>query len=204
VSVRAAYLHDSGPPPPEWAADQVAELLGPLGDRWHHVQGVVATAQRVGRALPGVEGRWLELAAYLHDIGYTRELIDTGFHAIDGARWLRRGGHDRLAGLVAHHSGARFEAIARGLGPAIAAFEREESPTADALTYCDLTTSSTGAPVTVAQRMADIASRYGETHYVTTALRLAMPSLLLAVNRTEDRLALAGIPSLRQSKYGLW
>src|SRR5262245_56165701 len=123
-----------------WAAEQAATLLSPLGDRWRHVLGVVGAARRVMHALDPGERRWLVAAAYLHDIGYAHQLVDTGCHAIDGARWLSRGGHDRLARLVAHHSGARFEARVRWLGPELAAFEREDSPTADALTYCDLTT----------------------------------------------------------------
>ncbi len=59
----------------------------------------------------------------------------------------------------------------RGLDGAIAGFEREQSPTADALTYCDLTTGPTGARVSVGQRLADIEERYGDGHAVTVAVR---------------------------------
>jgi hypothetical protein len=129
----------------------------------------------------------------MHDIGYAPELVSTGLHAIDGARWLRAGGRERLARLVAHHSGARFEAAGRGLGPAMAAFDREDSPTADALTYCDLTTSPTGAHVSVQERLTDIERRYGDGHPVRAAMRQATPSLLAAVRRTEARLAAVGL-----------
>jgi HD superfamily phosphodiesterase len=54
-------------------------------------------------------------AAYLHDIGYAPTLARTGFHPLDGAVHLRELGEERLAGLVAHHSGAETEARLRGL-----------------------------------------------------------------------------------------
>jgi hypothetical protein len=153
------------------------------------VQGVVEQAEVVAAVLVESERPWLLAAAYLHDIGYARDLVLTGFHAIDGALWLLCGGRDRLAGLVAHHSGARFEAALRGLDAVMAAFKREQSPTADALTYCDLTTGPTGARVSVEQRLADIEQRYGDGHAVSVAIRRAAPSLLDAVRRTERRLA---------------
>ncbi|MFF0177015.1 DNA methyltransferase family protein [Micromonospora profundi] len=34
-------------------------------------------------------------AAWLHDIGYAPEIVDTGFHALDGGRWLLREGFIR-------------------------------------------------------------------------------------------------------------
>jgi hypothetical protein len=172
----------------EWAGAEAARLLGPLEARWRHVQGVVAQAERVAPVLAESERPWLRAAAYLHDVGYAPELVATGFHAIDGALWLRARQRERLARLVAHHSGARFEAGMRGLDAAIAEFERELSPTEDALAYCDLTTSPTGARVSVAERLADVERRYGAGHAVTAAMRQAAPSLLAAVRRTERRL----------------
>lgn len=127
-------------------------------------------------------------AAYVHDIGYAPELVQTGFHPIDGARWLRDQGHPQLACLVAHHSGARFEASARGLADAIAAFPEEASAVADALTYCDLTTGPEGATISVATRLGDIEQRYGASSPVTQALEAAGPTLNGAVARTAARL----------------
>jgi hypothetical protein len=173
----------------EWAASEAARLLRPLEARWRHVRGVVAQADRVAPVLAASERPWLLAAAYLHDIGYAPELVATGLHAIDGALWLRAQRHERLARLVAHHTGARFEARLRGLGAAIAGFEHEQSPTDDALTYCDLTTSPSGARVSVEQRLTEIERRYGEGHAVSVAMRRARPSLLEAVRRTELRLA---------------
>ena len=119
--------------------------------------------------------------------------MDTGFHPIDGARWVRRHGFERLARLVAHHSAARFEAELRGLAPLLAAFELEESSTADALAYCDLTTSPTDDIVTPVERWTDIIERYGRDDIVVQALVGARPLLEAAVARTDQRLRAAKI-----------
>jgi hypothetical protein len=110
-----------------WAAGYAEELLAPLGDRWAHVQGVVRQAQEVAAILPVEEREVLVAAAYLHDLGYAHALVETGFHALDGARHLRVLGHERLAGLVAYHSGAGGEAELRGLTAELAEFADEDS-----------------------------------------------------------------------------
>ncbi len=63
----------------------------------------------------------------------------------------------------------------RGLALALDGFPRERSATADALTYCDMTTSSIGMHVSLKERAAEIRSRYNETGIVVEALRQAMP-----------------------------
>jgi predicted hydrolase (HD superfamily) len=61
-------------------------------------------------------------AAWLHDIGYALELVETGFHPLDGARYLRRVGVDgQVVNLVAYHSCAQTEADVRGPGAELAA-----------------------------------------------------------------------------------
>src|SRR2546427_9810908 len=123
------------------------QILAPLGNRWLHVRGVAERACQISRAFDTSDSTDLVVAAYLHDIGYAPELKETGFHPLDGARYLRSLGYERLASLVAHHSEARFEAQLRGHEHELAAFPRERSAIADALTYCDITTGSTGQPV---------------------------------------------------------
>ena len=97
---------------------------------------------------------------------------------------LRNLGHERLARLVAHHSEARYELEARGFGEELAAFEREKSPVADALTYCDLLNGPTGCPVSIEERVREVERRYGQGTIVD-ALRMALPALRAAVERTE-------------------
>jgi hypothetical protein len=161
------------------------ELAAALPRRWRHVQAVAAQAERLS-ALPDVSGELLVAAAWLHDIGYAPRLAITGFHPLDGARFLRDNGAGvRLASLVAHHSCAIYEARVRGLdGVLLAEFEREDSATYDALVFSDLTTGPDGELLTYQARMDEIEQRYGEAHEVTQALELARADLASCCERT--------------------
>jgi hypothetical protein len=172
----------------EWAADYTAELLAPMGDRWAHVQRVVREAHRTAGILPPNEREVLVAAAYLHDLGYAPSLAVTGLHALDGARHLRAIGHERLAGLVAYHSGARGEAELRGLTAELAWFEDEASATSMALTYCDMTTGAGGEVVTLAERVADVERRYGHGHVVAQSVRRARPEVERCIEFVQARL----------------
>lgn len=144
---------------PELARSELAETLP---RRWQHAQAMAAQAARLS-AVPGVAGDVLVAAAWLHDIGYAPDLVDIGFHPIDGARFLRTlGAGDRLVCLVAHYSCAVYEARVRGLEDVLLAeFGQEASPTYDALVFCDLTTGPAGELVTYPERMKEIRERYG-------------------------------------------
>lgn len=174
-----------------WAERQASALLAGCGDRWRHVLAVAEEARRVGRLLGGPD-RAMLAAAYLHDIGYARSLTRSGFHALDGATYLRDQGHGRLASLVAHHSGARFEAEERGLAEELAAFELEEGPVMDALDFADMTTGPSGAAVTFDDRIKEILRRYPADDPVHRAVTRATPVLRSAVDRTRARLRDAG------------
>jgi hypothetical protein len=113
---------------------------------------------------------------------------------LDGARWLRRRGFDRtpnsdrLMDLVAHHSAAAVEAEERGLREQLVTeFGCEQSATADALWYCDMTTGPDGQDFEVSQRLDEIRARYGPGHVVTRFIDRATPQLVGAVQRTLDR-----------------
>jgi hypothetical protein len=174
------------------AAKKAAEahLASALPLRWRHVQAVGRKAERLGRSAFEDDAEVLAAAAWLHDIGYAPRLVDTGLHALDGARWLVRNGWDgRLAGLVANHSCALHEATERGLASVlIDEFPQEESITADALWFVDMTTGPDGQDLTVEQRLAEIRERYGPEDVVTRFWRRAEPELLQAVRRTQERL----------------
>jgi predicted hydrolase (HD superfamily) len=131
----------------------------------------------------------LVAAAWLHDIGYAPDLVDTGFHPLDGARYLRREGWpDTISNLVAHHSGARFVARVRGLSDALAEFDFVEDATSDALTYADNTAGPDGVVMTVEQRLGEKALRHGPG----SANALANPErddyIRAAARRVEERL----------------
>ncbi|MBQ1062286.1 HD domain-containing protein [Micromonospora sp. C41] len=174
------------------AAREIARLKleSPLPRRWNHVQAVAAKARTVSEAVPVEDRDVLVASAWLHDIGYNPELVDTGFHALDGGRWLRREHFDgRIAALVAHHSCAWLEAEERGLGEVLAAeFPREETAVTDALCFSDMTTGPDGQDFEVLERLAEIRSRYGPDHLVTRFIIRAEPEMVAAVQRTERRL----------------
>ncbi|MFI7648813.1 phosphohydrolase [Micromonospora sp. NPDC049460] len=130
-------------------------------------------------------------AAWLHDIGYAPSITETGFHALDGARWLRRQGFSyRVAGLVAHHSCAAYEGDERGMLDVLTnEFEREETPTADALWYADMTTGPDGQDLTVEERLAEIRERYGPEDLAARFWQRAEGPLLEVVRRTQARLS---------------
>ena len=174
---------------PSWAEQQAAALLTDLGDRWSHVQAVAAQARRVGSAFTPEDRPCLIAAAWLHDVGYAPRLNRLGFHPVDGARYVRRQGQERLASLVAYHSGARFEAEERGLVEELAEFVPEDGPVLDALTYADMTTGPAGQRVDLEERIAEILERYPPDDPVHRAINRSHPALREAVEHTRARLA---------------
>jgi hypothetical protein len=174
------------------AARELAEqkLAAALPGRWTHVQAVGARAAELSPAA-GPDADVLVAAAWLHDIGYGPEIAEsgTGFHPLDGARFLRAAGVDeRIVGLVAHHTCAHVEAEERGLADVLAAeFPREQSPTADLLWYADLTTGPDGQRVTVPERLAEIEHRYAPTDPVHRFIVRARPEIMAAAARAAQR-----------------
>lgn len=177
-----------------WAAELARKLLEvPRPRRWAHVQGVAARARSLAPIL-SEDADLLEAAAWLHDIGYTPELVDTGFHPLDGARYLRDVQHadPALCRLVANHSCAPLEAEERGLADVLSSeFSRPDPKLNDALAYCDMTTTPTGDVVSVHDRLSEIVERYGPDDVVTRFIRRAEPELVSSVIRTDQRLCLA-------------
>ena len=169
----------------EWAHDLARQLLEePLPRRWAHTQGVAARAVSLAPIL-GAEADLLTAAAWLHDIGYSPALVDTGSHALDGARYLRdvHRADDTIARLVAHHTCAEYEAAERGLLDVLnAEFDKERPELVEALTYCDMTTSPDGLPVEAQARLLEIHSRYGPEHLVSRSITKATPCITAAVH----------------------
>ena len=175
-----------------WAQDLTRTLLADaLPRRWSHVQGVAARARTLAPAL-GPDADLLQAAAWLHDIGYHPDLADTGLHGLDGARYLRdhHQADPMLCRLVAHHSCAVIEADERGLADALTRdFTPPPQDLADALTFCDMTTSPDGEHVHVHRRLAEIHDRYGSGHLVSRSIRRATPLILEAVSQVNARAA---------------
>ena len=171
-----------------WAVEVAeAKLSDALPRRWAHAQGA---AQRTWSLhhVATADADLLEAAAILHDVGYAPDIAHTGFHPLDGARFLEEiDAPSRLVHLVAHHSYAALEAELRGWSEELSAYEDERGSIRDALWYCDLTTTPDGQPIDARERIAEIKQRYGPDHLVTAFITSAAPELLAAVDRTQRR-----------------
>ncbi|WP_327355006.1 HD domain-containing protein [Streptomyces sp. NBC_01304] len=176
----------------EWAYALSESLLAePLPRRWSHSLGVAKRARALGPIL-GDDAELLEVAAVLHDIGYSPAIATTGFHPLDGARFLRdqEGADERVIRLVAHHSCALLEAEERGLRSELESeFELERPELVDALLFCDMTTTPNGGHTTPAERLDEIVQRYGPDTIVGRFIQRAAPEIHAAAQRVEDRLA---------------
>ncbi|MFH8608254.1 HD domain-containing protein [Streptomyces sp. NPDC018029] len=174
---------------PQGAAELAESLLPPLGNRWLHTQAAAARAREASPTVSDADRDLLVAAAWLHDIGYAPELRQIGFHPLDGARHLETlGAPLRLVRLVAHHSGAVYEAEQRDLSVELAEYEREDSEVLDALIYSDMTTGPAGQSFDFDRRMDEILVRYELGSEVHTAITKARPYLAAAVERTLARL----------------
>ncbi|MGW0771952.1 hypothetical protein [Streptomyces sp. NPDC002676] len=172
------------------AAEFAESLLPPFGNCWLHTQAVAVRAQEASAAVSDSDRDLLVAAAWLHGIGYAPELRDTGFHPLDGARHLEAlGAPPRLVRLVAHHSGAVYEAEQRGLSAELAVYEREDSPVLDALVFADMTTGPGGQSFDFDVRIDEILVCCEPGSEVHDAISKARPYLGAAVERTQRRIA---------------
>lgn len=177
-----------------WARDLADKRLRKqLPRRWAHVRGVGERARNAASLFSAEEAKLLVAAALLHDVGYAPEIAFTGFHPLDGARYLQKlDVPARLGALVAHHTCAYREAELRGLSAELAEWTDEETPLRDALWWADMTTTPDGEPTDVDSRVAEIQRRYGSGDVVTLFIEQARGELVAAVERTESRLNAAG------------
>ncbi|WP_413808516.1 HD domain-containing protein [Streptomyces sp. OE57] len=166
-------------------------LAEPLPRRWAHSLGVAKRAASL-RPILGRDADLLEAAAILHDIGYSPSIATTGFHPLDGARFLRdqEGADERVVRLVAHHSCALLEAEERGLREELEGeFPMERPELVDALIFCDMTTTPDGGHTTPAARLDEIVQRYGPDTIVARFIQRAAPEIHAAAARVESRMA---------------
>ena len=169
-----------------------AEQLKGLPRRWAHVRTVGRLADELVESA-GVPGE-VAAAAWLHDVGYSPRLAVSGFHPLDGAAYLRAlGAPDEVVGLVAHHTGAVFEAEERGLAGDLAVFPAPDPVALDALTLVDLVAAPDGSLTDPGSRVAEIMSRYPAEDPVHRAVVRSRPFLLAAAERARARLALADV-----------
>jgi HD domain len=173
-----------------WAEELARDLLADeLPRRWRHVTGVAARAEWLAASAgPALDGDLVVASAWLHDIGYAPGVVDTGLHALDGARHLRLlDADEQLVNLVAHHSCAYHAAGRRGLADVLDdEFPLDPALPHDELLYCDQTTDPDGAAVDVAERRAEVRRRAGGSG----AGGPAEAELVAVVRRVEARYGL--------------
>ena len=102
---------------------------------------------------------------------------------------LPRGGHPGLCRLVAYLSCAHVEAMNRGLAQQLAEFSPINGLVADALTYCDMTTTPDGNATDVDSRLHEIVDRYSDGHVVAESIKAAAPEIRATVSRVAAALA---------------
>lgn len=153
--------HDE-PPLVRSARETACWLLGDNRERLRHSAAVAARSESLADAVPESRRPLLVAAAWLHDVGYAEALKDTGFHPVDGARFLRSlRWQPGVCDLVAHHSGSRFVAPLRGLADQLAEFDWAQDPVSDALTVADQTIGPNGKPLSLDERMQEMLARHG-------------------------------------------
>lgn len=151
-------------------------------DRTAHSVAVGEKAARSATLVPAWMRSELVAAAVLHDIGYGHPV--TGFHPLDGARYLAAHGYSALVcHLVIHHSASTMEAEERGINLSVYSDFRTEQDVSRAhavLWWADMTTGPQGQDLAVETRLDEICSRYGPDHLVTRFITRARPVLLSA------------------------
>ena len=180
-----------------WSSADSREMaeshIGDTDERWLHVRGVAELATQLRDKDLGLPDA-VVAAAWLHDVGYARDIVHTGFHPIDGARWLRgQQVPEGIVALVAYHSGARFEAEERGLGVELDEFPEPDPDQLDMLTLVDMAVGPTGERVSVESRLDEIPARYPADNPVHRAVMKSRFSLIQSAERAAERLGLANV-----------
>lgn len=174
--------------PSSWLA-WLADVFRPVPDRFSHLHAVwqraVELRHRDVMCIDAAASNRLELAALLHDVGRALDPFDEEPHGFVGARLLDSLGLHDVAPLVAHHSGARFEAAARRMSGRDR-WTTEEPDVLAILTYLDRTTSGSGEPVSIAERRHDLSRRYGDDSFQLRNFDATLPE----VRRAEQLLGL--------------
>lgn len=172
---------------PGAAHELVREHLSGAGDRWLHVDAVGRAAERLAAAGGQLSPR-LVTAAWLHDLGYAESVRVSGFHPLDGARYLdKNGAPPAVVSLVAYHSGAEYEAEERGLADELSEIPRPDRDDLAVLTLLDFTNGPTGESTTVAERIDEILSRYDESDPVHRAVTRSRQAIMASCARASER-----------------
>lgn len=112
------------------------------------------------------------IAALLHDIGYSEEVNFTGFHPVDGYRFLRAKGYVKdILDVVLHHSLAREDYLHNHSTKELEDYKEiilsdRAQKILEIVSYADWHTDGQGNRVSVDGRYADILDRHGHNSKV--------------------------------------
>lgn len=134
------------------------------------VEGLRARDYATRLHLSREEQALCEVFALAHDIGKVGALRTTGtdFHPLDGAAFALARGEPRLAALIAHHSGARYEAVLRGL---TIPYPYEDGIINQIVAVVGVSTLQSGVVAPIVERLRDIADRHGPESPPVRAMR---------------------------------
>lgn len=170
-------------------------LAESLPRRWAHTLSVASAAAELAKVLAPNAAAEIVTAAWLHDIGYAPQLVNTGFHPVDGAAYLTRYAQTRqrirpeVIALVAHHTGAEYEARERGLQDILASYHVPDADWLAILSCADLVTGPEGATVDPADRISEVLTRYPVDHPVHRAITQSANMLITESRRVLDAAA---------------
>ncbi|TXI65336.1 HD domain-containing protein [Mycolicibacterium mageritense] len=183
-------------------------LADVLPRRWSHTIGVASVAADLADILAPEKADTIVAAAWLHDIGYAPSLVRTGFHPLDGAAYLAT--HiapgaisAEVVNLVAHHTGAAFEARERGLNDAMVGYPAPTGDLLAILSCADLCTGPDGAPVDPGARIAEVLARYPAGDPVHRAISASGPGLVAEARTILDEAAM-GACGKRDLGHARW
>jgi len=119
-----------------------------LPKRWRHTCGVARQMVSISDKLPLTkeEKEILVDSAWLHDIGYSKELVISqgikyNWHPLVGASFLVNLYLPEVVSLVAWHTSAEEEAGILGMSVELSFYPKPKAILLKALTYADFTTS---------------------------------------------------------------
>lgn len=158
-------------------------LAGERPQRWKHSQAVAAESGRLC-TLIGIASSSVVAAAWLHDVGYAPAVAATGFHPLDGARYLRARRWDyTVCQLVAHHTDARHQVNKQLAHQLCIEFAPVGGLEHDVLWAADATCGPNGERFTLDERISEVHARYGRDHPVTAGMIASRNELAAAIAR---------------------